>query len=213
MPLHWFPKVCKNPPTKPETYPVFIVAYLQYAATLFCMLPWKYWKIPWHFFSDDTDKIADELGTNRIADELGIFCALSPVSDPRSKLQIPTSLPDHRRITSEAFALYYLPSTKTSPFWSRILHWLSASGQLNSWSSVLQAKNHASSSHLLCVSSIDRWWMVGDIQQEASFHTACKKSRGLRRCPLIYNTLAGHKAGQEIALLKYKYPSRPSLLL
>jgi hypothetical protein len=55
------------------------------------MLPWKSWKIPWHFFSDDTDQIANELGTNWIADELGIFCALSPVSDPRSKLQIPTS--------------------------------------------------------------------------------------------------------------------------
>ena len=100
-----FQSSAKNPPTRPETYTAFIAAYLQYAATLFCMLPWKSWKIPWNIFSDDTDWIANKLG---------IFCALTPVSDPPSKLQIPTSFAGSQKNNFRGF--YTLLSTFNQDF-------------------------------------------------------------------------------------------------
>ncbi len=78
------------------------------------MLPLKSWKIPWHVFSDDTDRIADELGINRKANKLGIFCALTPVSDPPSKLQIPTSFAGSQKNNFRGF--YTLLSTFNQDF-------------------------------------------------------------------------------------------------
>ncbi len=109
-----FSKDLQKSPNKARNIPVFIAAYLQYAATLFCMLPWKSWEIPWHFFSDDTDRIANKLGTNWIIDELGIFCALSSVSDPPSKMQIPTSFAGSQKNDFRGF--YTLLSTFNQDF-------------------------------------------------------------------------------------------------
>ncbi len=86
VPLHCFPKICKNPPIRPETYPAFIAAYLQYAATLFCMLPWKSWKIPWHIFSDDTDRIADKNWHQSDCWQTWNFLCINP--SVRSTLQV-----------------------------------------------------------------------------------------------------------------------------